>query len=78
LTISQLAVNLVICFRFICRCSIRFVKLGNDAVEISVKQPTMKSSSLYVGLFSIYLWNYLPFICLSLLWCCWSDEWWWW
>ena len=34
---------------------IRFVKLGNDAVEISVKQPTMKSSTMYVELFSSYL-----------------------
>jgi len=27
---------------------VRFVKLGDDAVKISVEQPTMKSSSLYV------------------------------
>jgi len=34
---------------------VRFVKLGNEAVEISVKQPTTKSSALCVELLSIYL-----------------------
>ena len=29
----------------------RFVKLGDDAVKISVEQPTMKSSCLYVEFF---------------------------
>jgi len=44
---------------------VRFVKLGNEAVEISVKQPTTKSSALCVELLSIYL--SLP----SVIWC-WS------